>query len=91
MGRSYTPKYRVKVTAVGAHLTDFIWNREYGRVGEANLKKFVAAYNESFEPGGCNFHGDGETTVIRITAAVIIRQSDDEVIATYTAPMFEVV
>lgn len=87
MGRSYTPKYRVKVTAHGAHLTDFVWNKDYGRANEANLAKFVATYNESFAPGGVNYHGG---TIIRISSAVIIRQADDEVIATYTAPLFEV-
>ncbi len=81
MGRVTTPKYRVVVVADGAYLTPFTWNREYGRANEANLERFVATYNASFEPGEINYH-EGSPQVV-IHKATLVRQADDEVIATY--------
>ena len=62
MGRTTTPKYAVHVrTSDGSHMTPIAWRvrAQYGRPGdgmptEANLAKWVAGYNASFEPGGVN-------------------------------------
>ena len=83
MGRTITPKYRLEVTH-GISCTPMVWR---GRVTALRLAQYVASYNESLKPGGVNAHvptGLGRSIdECRITGAVVIRQADASIRATY--------
>lgn len=96
MGRSTTPTYRIEVTG-GFRMTNMAWQMgrgfgvSYGKPTDANLAKLIQDMNESMAPGGVNGHlSAGRATPARITKAQVVRQSTDKVVATYAAPMFEV-
>lgn len=99
MGRSYTPKYAVELKLANGRYALQAWqvrsspnNPGKGRPTDANLKRYVEAYNASIlRPGGVNEHlGD----MNRAIAAEIRLNGewggDRSVLATYTAPMFQV-
>jgi hypothetical protein len=98
MGRSITPTFRVeyhdnpfaKVDLNVRH--SFSWNtKAYGRPTNANLEKWRTAMNKSYAAGGVNEHvSEMLGYAVSISAAQIVRQASGEVVATYTAPMFEV-
>ena len=102
MGRSTTPKYIVvtRTNDVGHKLTPFAWRTraQYGRPGDgiandANLAKFVAGYNKSFEPGGANAHlSDAVGFIVHIHHAAIYENcAGGAMVAEFNSPMFEVV
>jgi hypothetical protein len=98
MGRSITPTFRVEYhdnpfTAVELHVRDsFAWKASYGRPTAANLEKWRTAMNKSYAAGGVNEHISNMLGyVVNISAARIVRQATGEVVATYSAPMFEAV
>lgn len=83
MGRSVTPKYRLEVTK-GLGCSAMCWR---GKATNARLADWVKAYNASVQPGGCNDHLPGGTgrsaEACEIKGAVLIRQKDAVVVATY--------
>ena len=90
MGRTMTPAYRVECTATGYGLTPMAWHvaprgqmvgAGYGKPTTANLEKFVADLNASFQPGGVN-----PLPGCRVVTARIVRQSDGQVMARYPTP-----
>lgn len=94
MGRSYTPAYRVETNDRCVH-GSMEWRCRrrgqvpgYGNPTEANLAKWVEKFNASLKPGGVNEHvGDRA----RVFKAQIVDQFSGTVVATYEAPMFQVV
>ena len=102
MGRSTTPKYIVvtETNDDGHKLTPFAWQTraKHNRPGDgiandANLAKWVAGYNKSFEPGGANEHlSDAVGFVVVIHHATIYENcAGGAKIAEYRSPLFEVV
>lgn len=93
MGYSVTPTFRVQfscVTSGGVRVafTPQGWDvKRAGRPTPANLAEFVRGLEDSTAAGGCNEHL-GET---HIGGALVVRQSNDEVVAEYAAPLFQVV
>jgi len=88
MGTSLTPTYRVEFRIAGSYWTPSAWNvKRDGRPTDEKLATYVADLEASTREGGCNAHL-GATVVF---GATIVRQSDDEVVASYTGPMFAVV
>lgn len=85
MSRVVTPAYRIEFRVAGAHWTPSAWNgKRDGRPTDAKLADHVAALEASTRPGGVNEHL-GETVVF---SARVVRQSNDEVVASYAGPMF---
>lgn len=88
MGYTTTPTYRVEFTVAGSYWTPSGWNvKRDGRPSEKALAAYVRTLEASTKPGGCNEHLG--QTVIR--SASIVRQSNGMTVATYDAPVFEVV
>lgn len=87
MGRSITPKYAM-VVHCGRHSTlSLTWDGKNGTPSEATLAKWVRSFNASLEPGGNNAH----LKLPRVSRAVVkYNRPSGEVVARYTAPMFEV-
>lgn len=81
MGRSITPAYRIELEGP-VYATPMAWQRSYGRPTAANLAKVVETYNDSYGPEGVNAHvGERWGDRARHTAARIVRQRDNEVVA----------
>lgn len=82
MGRSTTPAYRVEIVESVGNFSNFGWDKKetkhFGKPNIESLKKFIESYNESFGPNGVNSHIGG-----KICAAQLVRQSNNDVIATY--------
>lgn len=91
MGRSTTPAYRYEMVTTGGSQTPGAWyvgrRCGHGSPTNVNLTKYVKAFEESTKQGGVNAHL-GTTVVF---SAKIIRQSTQEVVATYRGPSFVVV
>lgn len=89
MGRSYTPKYIVKVRHVRPMIqsTDSSWNsKQTGRPTEKNLAAFVEKYHQSIEPGGCNAHLTEAFGNARLTwAAICLNDGKGTVVAEWRA------
>lgn len=57
MGRTATSKYAVSITVPGYRYTLAAWRcNQSGRPTQANLAKYVHAFEASTKPGGCNAH-----------------------------------
>ena len=53
MGKSTTPKYRLRL----ADAEPMIWDiKAFGRPTAVNLERFVMAHAKSLQPGGANAH-----------------------------------
>lgn len=83
MSSQSTPAFRIVYPDPA--MTNAAWRKEYGRPTVENLAKYVAKFNESLQPGGCNAHvaedmPNGLTGVVKI-----VRQSDNKVVANYMA------
>lgn len=66
--------------------------KEDGRANAENLAKWRNGFNASFQADGSNAHlAEAFGAIPHIHFARIVRQSDDSVVAEFTAPMFEVV
>lgn len=88
MGHTVTPTYRVELTTTGAYWTPQGWDtKRQGRPSDATLAAYVDVLERSTRYPGVNAHL-GATTVV---AARIIRQRDDETVAIYRRPTFEVI
>lgn len=84
MGRTTTPTFRLEMQDANPYhnYSGQRWDtKNAGRPNDANLAKDIAHFEASTREGGCNAHL-GEIT---ITKATVIRQSNNEVVATYTA------
>lgn len=63
------------------------WRKEYGKPTAQNLQTFRQKFIDSTKKGGCNEHLGPQTTGdLRIR-----RQKNNEILAEYKAPMFEIV
>lgn len=94
MGHSYTPTYRVEYhdNTRPALVNMTSWDRDNGRPTVTNLEKWRVGMNQSFNPGGANWHiSEGCGVVAHIHKARIVRQSTGETVAETTMPAFEVV
>lgn len=88
MGRDYTPKYRIEF-AGNFHLTNCAWT-DPGRPTDRRLEKHCRSLNESFR-AGCNQHLiKGLGYIPYLTSARVIYQKNDQVVASWQAPAFEV-
>lgn len=86
MGRTYTPTFRVNVTTDNptVRVDAFGWTvKHQGRPTDDALAVWVAKYNESFAAGGCNEQISKTFGQTSIVAAEIVRQSTDEIVASY--------
>ena len=100
MGKSVTPKYRVETkeyhpNSTSPHWQKMVWEVKsrtnvvgYGSPNTENLFNFIIRYSESFKPGGVNQHIG---FVPAITQAKIVNQFTGQIMASWTAPMFQVV
>jgi hypothetical protein len=90
MSRTATSKYAVSITVPGYRYSLASWRcNQSGRPTDANLARYVEAFEASTRPGGCNAHL-GEQYVS--SAYVKVNSGyDGQVVATYRAPMFRVV
>ena len=94
MGRSITPTFAVKVFVKNAETgRDLFYDlmswptNHAGRPTDASLAEYVRQFEASTEPGGVNAHLGREF----VTSAYVKRQRTGERVATYTAPMFQVI
>lgn len=83
MGRTTTPTYRIETTEANGRTSKFAWRREYGKPTTENIAAYVDGFVKSCLPGGVNSHI--AHLVAPTVAARIVRQSTDEVIATWRA------
>jgi len=89
MGKSITPKYRARYRdQKGWH--DIMWK---GRPSDARAEQTRKDYNKSFQPGGANWRvSELSGYVPHISKFEVIRNVyGGEVVASATAPMFEIV
>ena len=93
MGRVYTPTYRVEAASNVPGLTIFGWCcRTNGRATDKNADRWRKGMNQSFQPGGNNWHVSKANGVVpHLHEVRIVRQRTGEVVAVASAPMFEVV
>lgn len=83
MSSQSTPTHRIEFADPA--MTPVPWRRHFGRPNVESLAKYVAKFNESLQPGGCNAHAaedmpNGLTGIVKI-----VRQSDNKVVANYMA------
>ena len=92
MGRSSTPTFRVEAETYGFHMTPCAWRlKDAGYPTDENVRKYIDKFNESLKPGGCNEHISKEFPGCCVTAAKVVNQSTNEVVASYRTPSFQVV
>lgn len=92
MGKTYTPKYRIEFlqTNCGGGNTPMCWDIKNGRPTNDNLEKYLDAYSKSCEMGGVNDHISAAIGFIPVVLkAVIINQRNEEIVASYQAPLFK--
>jgi hypothetical protein len=84
MGRTVTSKYAVSITVPGYSYGLASWRcQQSGRPTDANLARYVAEFEASTRPDGCNAHlGEQHVT----SAHVKINNYNGAVIARYRAP-----
>jgi hypothetical protein len=98
MGKSITPTYRIEFTENGSQRPLLVtlnntmrWPKEAGKVSDANLEKYMKVYGKSLEIGGCNEHISKALGHIPYpSAAWVVRQRDNKVVASWKAAMFQV-
>ena len=97
MSNSHTPTFRVEFSGVivltgteakRVSYTPAAWDcKQSGKPSDETLATYVRGVEDSTLPGGVNEH----LGVTRISRAKVVRQSTDEVVATYGAPTFQVI
>lgn len=88
MGKVVTPKYRIEAVDNQGRKSQWCWK---GRVSEKALAEYMLGYNKSFLPGGTNEHvGKQEGVVPYHHKAQIVNQFTNEIVATWNAPVFQV-
>lgn len=89
MAKHFTPKYRVETRENATAMTPAAWK---GRPTAARLADWVERYNESYKPGGVNFHVSKAHNVLIYTYyARIVEQATGRVVCEYRAPAFQVI
>ena len=87
MGRSVTPKFVIVLnTNIGNHTT--AWRVKsnganipgYGKPTKENIRTYVAKWEESFAPGGCNHQASGGKVVKVSTAAILDQFNNHRVV-----------
>lgn len=89
--RDYRYRYSVSMTTVTGYNTPAGWNTTSrpgaripkgmgGKPTDAKLARYVADYNASLDPGGCNAHVGPNG---RCTAATIYDHDEQKVVATW--------
>ena len=73
-----TPTYRLELTATGGTYTPSAWS---GRATAARLAHYIADFEASTRSDGVNAH----LGIVHVWNAQIVRQADDEVVATYAS------
>jgi hypothetical protein len=88
MGKTITPKYRLEMKCQGLHCTPSAWK---GRVSEQALEKYIFDYADSLKLKGVNQHISLDLGFIPFPAyAQIVRQKDNQIVATWKAGLFQV-
>lgn len=99
MGRSVTPTYRIEYSdndlphgGRRPFAKSMCWNgKSYGRATLENLTRWRNKFNGSFERGGVNQHvSDAAGYIVRVGSCRIVHQATNRIVATFTAPAFEV-
>jgi hypothetical protein len=85
MGHSSTPTFRTeyKVKSGYGCITPSAWNtKQAGRPSDTNLSKNMDLWKESFTNGANKHVYNGQFPIV---SAKVVRQSNDEVVATWEA------
>lgn len=95
MGKSITPKYRIELwenrrtTWFPCSIQMCWFVKNYGPVTNKNLERWIEKYNQSYQPGGVNWHVSERTGIVHYChTAKIVEQKTGEVVAEYHAPAF---
>jgi hypothetical protein len=93
MGRSTTPTFRAEVKGSNWNFSMFGWDcKTNGRPNQTNVDRYRLSLNNSFLPGGVNFHvSDSRGVIPHVSTVRVVRQSTGDVVAESKAPMFEVI
>jgi hypothetical protein len=88
MGKIVKTKYRIEVKDNRGVTSQYVWR---GRISQDKLSDYMDTLNKSFIPGGINFHLSKAVGVcLYHHKAQVINQFTGEVVATWSAPMFQV-
>jgi len=95
--RDYTPTYRVEFrtnlceSLYQMKLQSSPWDcKRDGRPTADNAEKYRREMNQSFLPGGVNYHiSESRNVIIHVNYVRIIRQSTNETVAEVKAPIFD--
>jgi hypothetical protein len=88
MGKTVKAKYRIELKDNRGVTSQMIWR---GKVNGKILSDFMDGYNRSFVPGGANFNVSKAVGVcLYHHRAQVVNQSTGEVVATWSAPAFQV-
>jgi len=87
MGKTYTPKHRIEFKLNDGMTMGVAFK---GRVTERTVASFVANMNHSFKPGNCNGHLSNKI-LLYVNSAKVIEQKSGNIVASYVAPMFQVI
>lgn len=92
MGRSTTPTFRAEVKGSNCNFDAFGWDcKTNGRPNQTNVDRYRLSLNNSFLPGGVNYHmTDSRGVVAHVSSIRVIHQSTGKVVVESKAPMFEV-
>jgi hypothetical protein len=82
------PTYRVTHIAYLDVIVTAWPEDNYGYPTPDAVKLYREELNESFTPGGANYHPEG--VIPHISKVFVIRQSDNKVVAESHSPLFEV-
>lgn len=96
MGYSRTPKYRYHAMyrdSLGrTRMMVGSWDRSYGRPTEENAGRWARTFADSTKIGGCNeAMGKAEGCIVFPNRVEILRQSDRYMVASWSAPAFQVI
>lgn len=87
-----TAAYRLEYRQTGREGTHTIAWEGYGRPTGTNLAHFIKAFNRSHLPGHANGHLSlSAQRLLVVNWAQIVSQRTEKVLATYSAPAFEVI
>jgi hypothetical protein len=82
---STTPTFRVEMKATGGAYTPAAWpTKHLGRPSDSTLAAYVESFEASTREGGVNAH----LGAVTVWSAKVIRQSNSQVVASYTGPAF---
>lgn len=92
MGKIIIPTFRIETSFISyvskrKEILSTAWKvKEYGTPSATNIKKWIDAMNASMQQGGSNAHlKNGQSDY---SSAKIIRQSNNEIVASFSYPSF---